>query len=151
MTNLWSEYRDKLAGGWKCVSYEMFDGSGPDKKLIAKPHGDNPLGRAMISSNGFLSAHIARRDRMGPLPSGKAWQVGEDKEVAFVARGVSCYCGYLKLFKDDEGLYWQTTVEVCTDPNRMGGLEVRRVQMFEEGGKQYMILQPKQDLILEVK
>ena len=149
-TNIWPEYRSKLAGVWKCISYEMFDGSGPDKKLIAKPHGDEPLGSASISPKGWLSAHIARRDRMGPLPSGNPWQTGEDKEVAFVARGISMYCGYLELFKDEEGLYWQTKVECASDPSRLGGLEVRRVSYSEENGKAYMVLQPKQDLILEV-
>ena len=148
--NVWPEYRDIIAGGWKCVTYEMFDGAGPDKKLIAKPHGDDPLGRVVISRNGWLSAHIARRDRMGPLPSGKPWQTGEDSEVAHVARGLSMYCGYLQLFKDDEGLYWQTKVEVCSDPYRIGGLETRRLEYFEENGKMYMVLQPKQDMILEV-
>ena len=148
--NIWPEYRDKIAGGWKCITYEVFDGSGADKKLIAKPHGDDPLGLVLISQNGFLSAHIARRDRMGPLPSGNPWQMGEDKEVAYVARGLSMYCGYLELFKDNDGLWWQTKVECASDPNRMGGLEVRRVNYFEEDGKQFMILQPKQDMILEV-
>ena len=150
MTNLWPEYRDRISGGWKCISYEMYDGSGPSKKLIAKPHGDDPLGLVLISPQGFLSAHVARRDRMGPLPSGKAWQMGEDAEVAHVARGLSMYCGNLEIFKDDEGLYWQTKVEVCSDPNRMGGYEVRRIEYFEEGGKSYMVLQPKQDMVLEV-
>lgn len=128
----------------------MFDTGGPNKKLIAKPHGDNPLGRVLISPNGFLSAHIARPDRQGPLPSGNPWQTGEDKEVAHVARGLSMYCGYLELFEDDDGLYWQTKVECSSDPNRFGGLEVRRIEYFEEGGKTFMVLQPKQDLILEV-
>ena len=87
---------------------------------------------------------------MGPLPSGKAWQLGEDKEVAYVARGLSMYCGYLELFEDEEGLWWKTKVECCSDPKRMGGEEVRRAKYFEENGKSYMILQPKQDLLLEV-
>lgn len=86
MTNIWPEYSSKLAGGWKCISFEMFDNN---KKLIAKPHGENPLGRVLLSKNGYLSAHVARPDRMGPLPSGKPWQTGEDNEVAHVARGMS--------------------------------------------------------------
>lgn len=149
-TNIWPQYRDKIAGGWKCISYEMFDGSGPDRKLLAKPHGEEPLGRVIISPNAWLSALMARPERMGPLPSGKAWQVGEDKEVAHVARGLSMYCGYLELFEDDDGLYWQTKVECCSDPNRINGLEERRVSMMEEGGKQFMVLQPKKDMLLEV-
>ncbi|KAK3722379.1 hypothetical protein LTR37_002370 [Vermiconidia calcicola] len=147
--SLWPQWRDKIAGGWKCITYEMFDGSGPDRKLTAKPHGDDPLGRVLISSNGFLSAHIARRDRMGALPSGNAWQLGEDKEVAHVARGLSMYCGYLELFEDEEGLFWKTKVEICSDPNRFGGFEERRIEYFEEDGKAFMVLQPKQDMVLE--
>ncbi len=148
--NIWPDYCDKLAGGWKCITYKLFDGSGTDKKLIAKPHGDEPLGRVLISHNGYLSAHVARRDRMGALPSGKPWQLGEDKEVAYVGRGLSMYCGYLELFRDDEGLYWQTTVEVCSDPSRIGGKEERRAEYWEESGKAFMVLQPKQDMVTEV-
>ncbi|KAK4897515.1 hypothetical protein LTR27_004659 [Elasticomyces elasticus] len=147
--NVWPKYQDRIAGVWKTVSYELFDGSGPDKKLIAKPHGDSPLGRVQISPNAYLSAHMARPDRMKPLPSGKTWQEGEDAEVAFVARGESMYCGYFELFEDDDGLWWQTKVDVSTDPNRMGGMEVRRAALSEEGEKQYMTLQPKNDMVME--
>ncbi|KAK3073544.1 hypothetical protein LTR53_004778 [Teratosphaeriaceae sp. CCFEE 6253] len=148
--NVWPKYRDRIAGVWKTISFEVFDGTGPDKKLVAKPHGDQPLGRVQISPQGYLSAHMARPDRMAsPLPSGKSWQEGGDAEVAHVARGSSMYCGYLELFEDGEGLFWQTRVDVSTDPSRMGGLEVRRAELSEEGGKQYMTLQPKNDMVME--
>lgn len=149
MTNIWNKWSDKLAGAWKCITYEMFSTDG-EMKLIATPMGDDPLGYVLISPKGWLSAHIARRERMGPLPSGKPWQLGEDKEVAHVARGLSMYCGYLELFEDEEGLWWKTKVECCSDPKRMGGFEVRRLKYFEENGESFMILQPKQDLLLEV-
>lgn len=149
--NLWKQYRDRFAGGWRCVSFECFDSSGPGKKLIAKPHGDEPLGRVLISRHGFLSAHMARPDRAGqPLPSGKVLQEGGDAEVADVARGLSMYCGYLELFEDEHGLWWQTRVEVSSDPRRMGGLEVRRIEYFEKDGKAFMILQPEKDMVIEV-
>ncbi|KAK3116283.1 hypothetical protein LTR53_003535 [Teratosphaeriaceae sp. CCFEE 6253] len=148
--NVWRKYRDRIAGVWKTISFEVCDGTGPDKKLVAKPHGDKPLGRVQISPQGYLSAHMARPDRMAsPLPSGKSWQEGGDAEVAHVARGSSMYCGYLELFEDGEGLFWQTRVDVSTDPSRMGGLEVRRAELSEEGGKQYMTLQPKNDMVME--
>ena len=148
-TNIWDQYCDKLAGGWKCISYEMYDGDGPEKKLLAKPHGDEPLGRCLLSRNGWLAAHLTRPDRYHPLKSGKKWQNADDEEVAHVARGISMYCGYVQLFEDERGLYWQTKVEVSSDPNRKGGIEERRLQYSEEGGKQYMVLQPKQDMPLE--
>ncbi|KAK5123976.1 hypothetical protein LTR85_002173 [Meristemomyces frigidus] len=150
--NIWPQHAAKLAGGWKCISFEVFNGTGPDKKLVAKPHGDKPMGRVIISRNGWLSALMARPERMAqPLPSGKTWQEGSDEEVAHVARGLSMYCGYLELFQDDDdgGLFWQTTVEISSDPNRKGGLEVTRVEYIEEGGKAYMILQPKNDMVME--
>ncbi|KAK5137656.1 hypothetical protein LTR08_007951 [Meristemomyces frigidus] len=148
--NIWPNHAAKLAGGWKCISFEVFNGSGPEKKLVSKPHGEHPLGRVLISKNGWLSAHMAKPDRMAqPLPSGSTWQEGSDEEVAHVARGLSMYCGRLELFEDDSGMYWQTRVEVCSDPNRMGGLEVRRVEYLEEGGKTFMVLQPKNDMVME--
>ncbi|KAK4546164.1 hypothetical protein LTR36_002301 [Oleoguttula mirabilis] len=156
--NIWPQHAPKLAGGWKCISFEVFNGTGPHKTLVAKPHGDNPMGRVLISKNGWLSALMANPERMEqPLPSGKAWQEAPDAEVARVARGTSMYCGYLELFQNDDelvdggegGLWWQTKVEISSDPNRMGGLEVRKVEYLEEGGKAYMILQPKNDMVME--
>lgn len=147
MTEVWDKYATKLAGGWKLVSYEMFDGDGPNKKLVAKH--DQTLGRAIITRHGWLAAHIARLDRMGPLKSGKPWQQGEDAEVAHVARGMSMYCGYLKLFEDEKGLYWQTKVEICSDPSRFQGIQERRLTILEEGGKEYMQLEPKQDMFTD--
>jgi len=144
---LWQQYQSRISGGWKCISFEMFS---PTGDLLSQPHGDEPLGRVLISPQGFLSAHIARLDRMGPLPSGKAWQVGEDAEVAYVARGMSMYCGYLTLGEDSEGLYWETKVEVCSDPARFWGKEFRRLEFVQEGGRELLVLRPKQDLIMEV-
>lgn len=151
MASIWPEYRDKIAGGWKCISYEMFDISSGERKLLAKPHGDEPLGRVSISQGGWLAAHLLRPDRVNALKEYKALQEAPDAKLAHVARGTSMYCGYFQLFEDDEGgLYWQTKVEVSSDPNRVGGIEERKVILQEEDGKQYMILEPKQDMLLDV-
>ena len=147
--NIWSQHASRLAGGWKCISYHMYDSDSPSAKLIAKPHSDTPLGRVLISPSGYLSAHVARPDLLKPLPSGKPWQTGGDEEVAKVARGLSMYAGYLKMYEDEKGLYWKTKVEVCSDPSRLGGFEERRVRWWEEGGKEYAELRPKQDLVLD--
>lgn len=148
---LWSKHRDSIAGLWKCISYAFYDTSGSGRKLLNKPHGDDPLGRVQISRYRYLSAHIAMPDRMqDPLPSGKAWQIGDDAEVAYVARACSMYCGHFELFEDDEGLYWQTKVEISMDPSRIGGIEERKVEVFQEGGKSYMILRPTRNMIMQV-
>jgi hypothetical protein len=149
--NLWSTNSSTLTSVWKCISFEFHSTSGPDAKLIAKPHGEAPLGRVQISPNAYLSAHVANPDRMqGPLPSGKAWQEGGDAEVAHVARGCSMYCGYFELFEDEQGLYWRTKVEISSDPGRVGGIEERRVEFVEEGGRRLMVLRPTGEMTMEV-
>lgn len=153
MTSLWPEYRAKLAGVWKCISYEMFDcsSSNNERKLLAKPHGENPLGRVSISPNAWLAAHLLRPDRVDSLQSHSSSQKAPDAELAHVARGMAMYCGYFQLLRDVEGgLYWRTEVEVSSDPNRIGGIEERKVVLMEEGGRQVMILEPRQDMLLDV-
>ena len=147
--DLWSKYQSRIAGGWQLMSYDLYDAT--ENNILARPHGDQPLGRVLISSNGWLAAHIANPTRFGPLPSGKPWQTGDDAEVAHVARGISMYCGYLQLFEDEDGLYWETTVEISSDPNRKGGNEVRRVQLEERNGKGSMTLRPVKDMVMEVR
>lgn len=204
--NLWPTLGPLLTGGWTCVSYHMYtvvsdpptttttspaSSSPNDNKqsssklklqLHSKPHGDHPLGKVLISPNGYLSANIARRDRLGKLPSGKKWQVGNDEEVSYVARGLSCYCGYLSLYRDeggveseekgkrrgegggqddenddggfvDEGYWWATQVEVASDPERVGGEEVRRVRLRRDGETWRVVgmeLRPERDLVADV-
>jgi Lipocalin-like domain len=153
MTEVWNEYKHRLIGGWRAISIELRASDSPDAHIIAKPHGDSPLGRAMISPNGFLSAHLVPPDRMKPLPSGQPWQTSPDAEVAHVARAFSGYCGYLKLYRDEASgeIWWETRVEVCLDPGRFGGLERRRLRFLEgEGGREIMELRPFQDMITEV-
>lgn len=151
--NVWPQWKDKLAGGWKCISYEVFDGDGPDKKLLKKPHGDHPLGRTILTPGGWLSAHMAMPDRMKPLKSSSDWQTASNEEVAYVAKGLSMYCGNVELFKDegsgDGELWWRTTVVIASDPNRIGGEQVRSVKYTEEGGKQYMELKPQKDMVYD--
>lgn len=147
-SNLWLIHRDRIAGVWKCISYEL---RGSNGRVVAKPHGDKPLGRAQISLNGYVSGLVATPDRMlGPLPSGKSWQQGEDAEVAHVARGEVMYCGYLELFEDEKGLFWRTTVEVANDPGKIGGLEERRLEFVEDNGKCYLALTPKGEIVMDV-
>lgn len=65
------------------------------------------------------------------------------------------YCGYLRLFEDKGGLYWETRVEISSDPVRKGGLEVRRVELSSEGEGEgeglTMTLRPVRDMVMEVR
>ncbi|KAJ9660187.1 hypothetical protein H2198_002693 [Neophaeococcomyces mojaviensis] len=146
-TNVWSEYADKLAGGWKCLTFEIYDSDAPDAEPVYKPHGDAPLGRVLLSRNGYLSAHLSVPSLISEFQAKDSqWRSAPDAEVAKVARGLAMYCGYLELFREADGsLWWQTRCDIMVDPKRVGKLEKRRLRYFEEGGKQFMVLQPIND------
>ena len=126
MTDLWQEYRDKLVGCWKCLSFDLLDSSKPDTTILTSPLGKIPAGRMIITREGFFSAILANPDHLQPLPSGKRWHEGKDEEVANVARMAGAYCGHLTLFKDDEGLCWRTKVEASSGSSILGHDEVRK-------------------------
>lgn len=60
------------------------------------------------------------------------------------------YCGYMELFEDSQGLYWKTKVAVASDPTRVGGFQVRRVEPVIEEGQTFKIVRPVDPSILEV-
>lgn len=149
-TDIWPDYVDKFAGVWKCVSYELFTGEGEDMKLHSRPHGLHPMGQSVVTRNGYLAAHMARPDRMELSDPKTPWATRGDAEIAHVARGISMYCGHMRLWKDEKGLIFSTTVEVASDPTRIGGQQARRVEHFEEEGVEYKVLRPVNPMVLEV-
>ena len=108
------------------------------------------MGRSYLSRNGYLAAHLATPDRMHFSESDVPWANRSDAEIANVARGLSMYCGYMELFKDDKGLYWKTKVEIASDPTRVGGFQTRRVEHFEENGEAFKVVRPVDPIVLEV-
>lgn len=56
----------------------------------------------------------------------------------------------MELFEDENGLYWETKVEIASDPSRIGGLQIRRVQHVEENGQTFKIVRPVDPTILDV-
>lgn len=167
--DLWTLYSPLISGGWKCLSFNLFSKSHPPK-LLAQPHGPTPLGRLYISPRGWLAVHLA-----AVIPDRDIASDKKKEDHGNVNGGLAMYCGYLKLYRrrEDDGqeeLYWRTVVEVSSDSNLIGGVQERKV-VFEEmerkkksggdsggsdGGQQeeeksyYMILEPKQDWIMEV-
>lgn len=169
--DLWTLYSPLISGGWKCLSFNLFSKSLPPK-LLAQPHGPTPLGRLYISPRGWLAVHLAA------APDRDVASDKKKEDHVNVNGGLAMYCGYLKLHRrsgeegGEEGeLYWRTVVEVSSDSSLIGGVQERKV-VFEEmegkkksdgdsgsgggGGQQeeeksyYMILEPRQDWIMEV-
>lgn len=173
--DLWTLYSPLISGGWKCLSFNLFSKSHPPK-LLAQPHGPTPLGRLYISPRGWLAVHIAAvPDRDVASDKKKEDHVNVNGGLAMYCGYLKLYRrGGGGEDNGEEELYWRTVVEVSSDSNLIGGVQERKV-VFEEmerkkkkkssdgdgggsddgGGQEeeksyYMILEPKQDWIMEV-
>ncbi|EXJ80344.1 hypothetical protein A1O1_08488 [Capronia coronata CBS 617.96] len=142
MTNVFKKHRDKLAGAWSLVSWEMYDAEGPEKKLVSRPHGDKPLGKVVISQSGYLCAILVKPASLTPLQSDD-WSKASDEEVLRIGRNLTSYAGPMDLHETkDGGLLWHTTVEIANNPNWIGKLQTRRAEYSEQDGVAYMTLRP---------
>ncbi|KIX10469.1 uncharacterized protein Z518_01552 [Rhinocladiella mackenziei CBS 650.93] len=144
MTNVFEKYSDKFSGVWNLISWEMYDSDGPDKKLVSKPHGDDPLGKAVISPSGYLSAILVPRACMTPFLSDE-WGHASDEEVLRVSRNLTAYAGPMTLLESENGdgsFLWHTAVEIANNPNWVGKLQTRKAVYSEENGIAYMTLEP---------
>lgn len=175
--DLWTLYSPLISGGWKCLSFNLFSKSHPPK-LLAQPHGPTPLGRLYISPRGWLAVHLAAvpdRDVAGDKKKDEEEEGHVNGGLAMYCGYLKLYRrGGGGEDNGKEELYWRTVVEVSSDSNLIGGVQERKV-VFEEmerkrkkssdgdddggdggGGQQeeeksyYMILEPKQDWIMEV-
>lgn len=109
------EYQDRIAGCWQLYSWLQYK----DGEIVGKPHGDYPLGFAQISIEGYSSSHIADPNRTKVPHPERTWSEHSDEDIAHYSRGISMYCGQIELFKDDQGLFWKTKVDVSSDPSRI--------------------------------
>lgn len=152
-TNVFEKYKDTFAGVWSLLTYEMWDSDGPGKKLLYKPHGDEPLGKVVISGSGYLSAILIPPSVLVPLKSSDTLMGATDEELARIARPLSAYSGFMTLHETDQPqkFVWHTKVEVSANPNWIGKDQTRRVEYFEtDDGEKFMTLNPVKDYPLPV-
>ncbi|KIW75762.1 hypothetical protein Z517_10505 [Fonsecaea pedrosoi CBS 271.37] len=139
MTNVFDKHKDKLSGVWTLLSADMYDSEGPDRKLLGRPFGDNPLGRVVISASGFLLATLVQPPGLEPLESAEP----TDAELVRIGRSLSSYGGFMTLSEQDDGsLLWHTQVEVASNPNWIGKPQTRVARFSSDGGAEYMTLNP---------
>jgi hypothetical protein len=94
MANAFEKHKSILVGVWSLISAQMFDSEGPDRNLISKPYGDNPQGKVVVSSSGFLLATLMGPSGLEPLASDD-WALATDKEVLRVGRSLVTYGGFM--------------------------------------------------------
>ncbi|ETI23425.1 hypothetical protein G647_05227 [Cladophialophora carrionii CBS 160.54] len=150
MANDFTKNKHNLVGVWSLISAAMYDSDKPDRTLLAKPHGDNPQGKVVISSSGYLLATLVAPEGLQPVASDD-WALATDDEVLRVGRSLTTYGGFLTVNERDDGsLLWQTTVEIASNPNWVGKPQTRIARFSEHDGQAYMTLNPVKWYTLKV-
>lgn len=150
MGNVFQKHNDKFTGVWSLVSWEVYDFDSPEKKLIFKPHGDNPNGKAVISKSGYSSTIMVPSACLEPLKSDD-WAQASDEEVLRIGRNLTTYSGFVTLLEDENGGYMcHTLVQISNNPNWIGKQQVRRAEYTIEDGVEYMTLWPPRVFVQKV-
>jgi hypothetical protein len=150
MAPVFEKHKSALVGVWTLISAEMYDSEGPDRKILLKPYGDDPQGKVVISSSGYLLATLVSPPGLKAL-SQDDWMHATDEEVLRVGRALTSYGGFMELHEQDDGsLLWHTKVEIASNPNWIGKMQTRVARSVEENGEGYMTLNPVKWYTLQV-
>ncbi|MGY4711948.1 lipocalin-like domain-containing protein [Mycolicibacterium sp. CBM1] len=111
-----------LQGAWQLVSCQRDTGNG---RLIEYPHGANPCGTLLYTSDNRVSVHLSARDRP-PLSSEDLTRISDDE----AARAFGSYLGYCGLYRvsGDTVIH---SVQVCSVPNMVGTELVRTMTLTD--------------------
>lgn len=144
MTNVFSKHADKLVGVWKLISAEMYSSDSPkDRTLLGKPYGDDPQGKVVVSSSGFLLATLVAPAGLETPLSSDDWSLATDEEVLRVGRSLTTYGGFMTVEEQSDGsLLWHTNVEIAINPNWIGKPQIRVARFSQVDGESYMTLNP---------
>jgi Lipocalin-like domain len=129
----------KLAGVWTLISFDLM----LNNTSFMQPNGPDPLGKLVITSEGYLSVLITTPETAIPLPNGTKWTDGTDAELAALARPMVTYCGKYNTSYVGQQLVLTTHVDVSLNPAMIGTPQPRNVSFVEENGKNYMLLKPQ--------
>lgn len=152
MTNVFSKHADKLVGVWTLISAEMYSSDSPkDRTLLSKPYGDDPQGKVVVSSSGYLLATLVAPAGLNPPLASDDWGLATDEEVLRVGRSLSTYGGFMTVEEQSDGsLLWHTKVEVAINPNWIGKPQTRVARFSQVDGEAFMTLNPVKWYTLKV-
>jgi hypothetical protein len=135
-----SVWRDQLLGVWKLLSVDLIN---EDRHPIAQPMGSNPLGRLVVSPEGYVSVLVTNPD-LGreAFKDGVEWRQATDTAIATVARAATSYSGPFYFSSEVGTPIFITKVEAALDPNWIGTDQAREFSFREENGKKILVLVP---------
>ena len=143
-----ASFRSRLTGSWNLISYTATSTSNPSD--IVYPLGKSCRGRAIFSTDGYVSAHIQSSD-IRPYSDGRFHASAE--ELCNAAKRTLTYTGAFRLEEGQCGaegnaesngkatIYYD--VEISLPPNWIGTTEVRELEMMDgDDGETYLYLRP---------
>ncbi|KAH6664642.1 Lipocalin-like domain-containing protein [Halenospora varia] len=150
MTSTLTTARDQILGAWKLLTFDLLIDNASGSQQTIQPMGPTPLGRALFSTEGYVSITGTDPERTTSYDLAVPWVMAEEKDVAFVARATMSYWGSFRVFSEDGDLRLATQVHISLDPSWIGTEQVRRVSLREEDGKKILVLKPVQSIRLPV-
>jgi hypothetical protein len=140
---------NQLQGAWKLLSFHLTLASDPSTSVI-EPLGPLPLGRIVFTPESYMACILTSAEAASPITS-ESWIKATDDEILRVARAMATYCGPYKLIPEGDEALLSTDVDIALDPNWIGGPQVRRWAIQENGGKTILTLRPVQQFELPVR
>ncbi|KIW86309.1 hypothetical protein Z517_01705 [Fonsecaea pedrosoi CBS 271.37] len=132
-------FRSRVIGTWGLVSYVAINLEDPQD--IVYPMGKECKGQIMYSKDGYMAALLQEAD----LESfDHDWKDGTTQELANAAKKTIAYCG--PFYLDEEHSKQQKIVhhaQISVHPNWINTLQIRCADMFEEDGRDYIMLGPE--------
>jgi hypothetical protein len=135
MSNL--SFRERMVGTWRLISCIDRD----EKGNKTFPFGENPDGFLIYSSDGFVSAHLERRER--PLHHSADPMAGTPEECVTTSKGYLAYCGHYILEEEKQRVTHHMTVSLF--PNWLGCAQVRLASF--EGD--HLILRTEKPMVVD--
>lgn len=142
MSDKAAAFRSRILGSWRLISYTAAAIDNPTD--IIYPLGQNCVGRAMYSHDGYISAHI-QSSNVKPYSSGR--YAAHKDELADAAGKTLSYTGAFRLEADESDPETKATVyydvEVALPTTWVGTTEVRALRLERgDDGEDYLYLGP---------
>jgi hypothetical protein len=114
---------DQLAGAWRLLSSEFRTSDG----AVVYPLGEDAAGQCILTSDGYMSGQLMRKDR--PNFAGGNQASGTPEEIKAALEGYVSYYGHFDIDPDRQQL--TTHVEGSLFPNWIGEEQVRFYELSE--------------------
>ncbi|KIW64682.1 hypothetical protein PV04_09600 [Phialophora macrospora] len=132
-------FRSRIIGTWDLVYYIAINLK--DSNDVVYPMGEDAKGQIIYSDDGYMAALLQEG---GLKPFEHDWKHGSTEELATAAEKTMAYGG--PFYLDEEPGKPQTVVhhaQISMHPNLINTLQVRQADLFQEDGRDHMLLGPE--------